>query len=417
MLPGGRAVLFTILAPNKPPQAAAHILATGETRTLFEGMAARFSGSGHVVFGRQGKLWATNFDPDVLETRGPARPVRDDVIWSDAGYPQFAIDSDVLVYVRKRQAPLEQDKVVPSMVDRKGNTRILPLAPDHYALPRLSPAGDRLILWAGATGNLWTYDLGRRALARLPTDRILAYSAPVWTPDGKRVLFTTWFEGEVGVGSIPADGSGPVQPLAKGLGMRSFERTHPALLPDGTGVVLTGLAPGATVEDLLLLSWVGEKRLEIMLQSPGVERNPAIAPNGRFIAYNSDESGRAEVYVRPFPNVGARQWQVSTDGGASPVWTRDGSEIVYTDREGRIMAVEVQGHGSGEFNPSTPQSLFTFGQGVGDGLDRDFDVSADDERFLFLVANQATTGSTPAVELILIQNWGDELKRLVPRER
>ncbi len=156
------------------------------------------------------------------------------------------------------------------------------------------------------------------------------------------MVFATWFDGDVGLGWLHADGSGPVEELVKGVGMRSFERTHPVMLPDGSGLIMTGLAPGTTVEDLLFVPLNKERRLEALFQAAGVERNPAIAPSGRFIAYNSDESGRTEVYVRPFPNAGSRKWQISTDGGAGPVWTRGGREIVYVDSQGRMMAVAVR---------------------------------------------------------------------------
>ena len=111
-------------------------------------------------------------------------------------------------------------------------------------LPRLSPAGDRLVVQVGATRDLWTYDFGRGTLTKLTSDRIIAFSAPAWTPDGSRVVFTTWFDGEVGLGWVPPDGSGRVEELIKGIGMRSFERTHPVMLPNGSGVIMTGLAPG-----------------------------------------------------------------------------------------------------------------------------------------------------------------------------
>jgi eukaryotic-like serine/threonine-protein kinase len=119
MLPGDRAVLFTILAPDKPPRAAVYVLRTGETRTLFEGMSARFVGSGHVVFGRQGKLWAIGFDANALQTRGAAHPVRDDVLWSPAGYPQFTVDGGLLAYVRTSQAAANLGTSVLALVDRQ----------------------------------------------------------------------------------------------------------------------------------------------------------------------------------------------------------------------------------------------------------------------------------------------------------
>ncbi len=159
-----------------------------------------------------------------------------------------------------------------------------------------------------------------------PRWRIVGFSAPAWTPDGSRVAFVTWFAGEAGLGWLHSDGS---------------------------GLIMTGLAPGATTEDLLFLPLHGQKRWETLFQAAGVERNPAIAPSGRFIAYNSDESGIAEVYVRPFPNAGSRRWQISTAGGAGPVWTRGGSEIVYQDSQGGMMAVAVDSDDNEPFSKPT----------------------------------------------------------------
>jgi eukaryotic-like serine/threonine-protein kinase len=413
MLPGGRAVLFTVLPIDKPPQAAVYVFGSGETRALFEGVGARFVGSGHIVFGRQEKLWAVGFDHESLETLGAPRPVRDDVLWSTTGYPQFAVNADVLAYVRRNQAYGGEGHSVPTWVDRQGRKTPLALKANNFMLPRLSPAADRLVLQVGASRDLWTYDFGRGTLTKLTSDRIIAFSAPAWTLDGSRVAFATWFDGDVGLGWVHSDGSGQIEELIKGIGMRSFERTHPVMLPDGSGLIMTGLAPGTTVEDLLFVRLNQERRLETLFQAPGVERNPSIAPSGRFIAYNSDESGRTEVYVRPFPNAGSRKWQISTDGGTGPVWTRGGSEIVYMDSQGRMTAVAVRSDGK-EPHFSRPEPLFKIQPGGDSGLDRGWDVSADGERFLFLMSD--STAET-ALQLMLIQNWADELKRLVPREQ
>jgi serine/threonine-protein kinase len=417
ILPGGRAVLFTILSATRPARAVIFSLDTRDTRDLLEGIGARFVSSGHLVFGRAGKLWAIAFDPVALQTRGPARPIRDDVLWSASGYPQFAIGGNLLAYLRSSHASPTLGKHALVVMNRRGRQQELPLTPDNYLLARFSPTGDRFVVQVGAARDLWTYDLTRGTFTRLTSDRIIAYSAPAWTPDGRRILFTTWFADEVGLGWVPADGSGPVEALVQGaVGMRSFERTHPVILPDGSAVVMSGLAPGAAVEDLLILPLANEKRLRTLLQSPGVERNPAIAPNGRFLAYNSDESGRQEIYVRPFPNVGAQRWQISADGGAFPVWTRGGREIIYTDGQSRIMAAAVRTNDVGKFEISRPEPLFTFAGSAGNGLDREFDVTHDGERFLFL-ASAGAASNEAAAELVLVQNWVDELTRLVPRER
>jgi hypothetical protein len=139
MLPGGRAVLFTILANEKPSRAAVHLLETGETRLLFEGIGARFVRAGYVVFGLQERLWAVAFDPESLQTLGAARPVRDDVLWTVAGYPQFAVDAGLLAYVPRSQASINQRNEVLTWVDRQGRRTALPVKPGRFGLPRLSP--------------------------------------------------------------------------------------------------------------------------------------------------------------------------------------------------------------------------------------------------------------------------------------
>lgn len=413
MLPGGRAVLFTIFASDKPPRVAVHILASGETRSLFEGVAARFVRSGHLVFGRQGKLWAVGFDPGSLKTVGTARVVRDDVVWSAPGYPQFVVGGGALAYVRASTGSSGLGKRLAAWIDRHGRTETIPIEPNNFLLFRLSPTADRVVAQIGASRDLWAYDFRRGTSTRLTSDRIIAYSAPVWTPDGTRVAFTTWFEGEIGLGLVRADGSGQVEELVKGVGMRSFERTHPAILPDGTGMILSGLGPGAMAEDLLFVPLTGERRLERLFQAAGNERNPAVAPSGRLIAYNSDESSRSEVYVRPFPDAGSRKWQISTEGGVGPVWTRGGSEIVYVDGQGRMVAVAVRSRGNDAIDFSKPEPLFTLRNGLGPGDDRVWDVTSDGKRFLVGVGDEVVKGPERAPELILIQNWADELTRIV----
>ena len=416
MLPGGRAVLFTIFPVDKPPHAAVLLVDTGETRALFEGTGARFVGSGYVVFGRQERLWAVGFDPDSHQTLGAARPVRDDVLWSATGYPQFAVDAGLLLYVRTGHASSNLGNRVLTWVDRRGRKNAVPFKANGVGVGKLSPTADRLLRQIPPSMDLWIYHFGRGTSTKLTSDRIIASSAAAWTPDGSRVVFATWFDGEVGLGWVRADGSSPVEELIKGVGMRSFERTQPVMLPDGSGVIMTGLAPGGVVEDLLFVPLTGDRRLEPVFQAPGVERNTAIAPSGRFLAYNSDESGTSQVYVRPFPNAGSRKWQVSTDGGAGPVWTRGGSEIVYQDSQGSMVAVAVLKDRDGEFDYSKPEPLFKVGPGGTRGLYRDWDVTADGERFLLNLSDSVTEGTERAVELILIQNWTEELKRLAPRE-
>ena len=278
LLPGSVAVLFTILSAKAPTHAAVLSLETGEIRELVEGSGARFVNPGHLLFGRQGRLWAVAFDPVSLRTRGSARPVLDDVLWSPAGYPQFSMNAGLLAYIRSSNASPNLGKVKLAVADRRGEMSALPLPADNYLLPRLSPAGDKLVVQVGATRDLWAYSLRRGTFTRLTSGRVVAFSAPAWTSDGRRVVFTTWFGKDVGLASLPADGSGPVEALVHLVGMRSFERTHPALLPDGSAAILTGLAPGAVVEDLLVVGLQREPRLETLVRESAVERMPPWPP-------------------------------------------------------------------------------------------------------------------------------------------
>ena len=331
------------LSADKPPRVAVYLLGSGETRPLFEGVGARFVRSGHVVFGLQGRLWAVGFDPTSLKTVGTARPVRDDVLWSPAGYPQFAVGGSTLAYVRASQKSSEVGRVALAWMDRHGRRDTIPLEPNNFLLYRLSPTGNRMVVQVGASQDLWTYDFTRGNFYRLTSDRIIAYSAPDMDPGreprGVHHL-VRWRRGaRYGASGWERPGRGTHQGHGHAL---VRDGPNPVMLPDGSGVILSGVAPGATAEDLLFVSLTGERRVETLFQAGGVERNPAIAPNGRFIAYNSDESSRIDVYVRPFPNAGSRQWQISTEGGRGPVWTRGGSEIVYVDGQGRMMAVAVR---------------------------------------------------------------------------
>ena len=159
----------------------------------------------------------------------------------------------------------------------------------------------------------------------------------------------------------------------------------------------------------------GTKRLGALFQAPGVERNPSLTPDGRFLAYDSDESGRTEVYVRPFPNVGSRKWQVSTDGGSAPVWTKDGREIVYVDGQNRMTTVTARSAGGHELELTKPAPLFQARATALVVPERSWDVTADGERFLMRTSDLDVKEAAIPVELILIQNWSEELKRLVPQ--
>ena len=231
-----------------------------------------------------------------------------------------------------------------------------------FSLPRLSPAGDRIAVQIGASRELWIYDLRPAHLDQVdlgPHHRLFRSGLdPRRKPRGLHHLVRWRGRARLGTRRWKRPGRGAHQ-----------GRWHALVRTDPPGDAARRQRrdhdrPGSRRRRSRIscsCRWLGRERLETLFQAPGVERNPAIAPSGRFIAYNSDESGRPEVYVRPFPNVGSRKWQISTEGGAGPVWTRGGSEIVYIDGQGRMVAVAVLNDRDGKFDYSKPKELFKVG--------------------------------------------------------
>jgi serine/threonine-protein kinase len=154
----------------------------------------------------------------------------------------------------------------------------------------------------------------------------------------------------------------------------------------------------------------GQRLAAPLIQTPFNEQNAEVSPDGRWVAYQSDESGQYEVYVRPFPDVDQGRWQVSTGGGTRPAWARSGRELFYLVGSGRIMAVAIQPGQA--FAAGSPQVLFE-GAYVAANTGRTFDVSPDGKRFL-MIKDRGTSQTSAASEIVFIQNWTEELKRLVP---
>jgi serine/threonine-protein kinase len=184
-----------------------------------------------------------------------------------------------------------------------------------------------------------------------------------------------------------------------------------SISPDGSRLIYG--EPGAPPFDLYILKLDGDLKTTPLLPGPRNEHNGEISPDGRWLAYQSDESGISEVYVRPFPNVGDGRWQVSTDGGTRPVWARDGTELFYLKTDGTMLAVPIEsGGGRAGFAPGIPKTLFK-GQYVMINAGRTYDVAPDGRRFLMIKSATATApSSTP--QLVVVLNWDQELKRLVP---
>ena len=229
---------------------------------------------------------------------------------------------------------------------------------------------------------------------------------PLWTPDGRRIIFESNRAGVFDVYSQTADGTGGAEALTKGKNpMWPF-----SISPDGARLVLNESEP-KTGADLLVLTLDGKSSPQPLVRTPFYETHGEVSPDGRWLAYQSDESGETQVHVRPFPDAHGGHWQVSASGGAKPVWSPDGSELFYL--AGRaMMAVTIQT--APVFSAGSPTKLFEGRYRPGMSA-RAYDVSKDGQRFLMIKESAATAEVSPSpVNMVVVLNWFEELKRLVP---
>ncbi len=290
-------------------------------------------------------------------------------------------------------------------MDRNGREEVLAAEPRAYVYPRISPDGSQVALDVRDQENdIWIWDFARETLRRLTFDPLVD-SNPAWTPNGQRVAFASRREGNQNLFWKAADGTGTVERLTE-----SENSQNPYVFsPDGKRLVIWESVP-QTGSDLGVRSMDGDGSLEPLLVTDFSEWNADVSPDGRWLAFESDASGQNEVYVQPFPNVDEGRWQISTDGGNRPVWARNGGELFYLNPGGQLMAVSVRIDPSVTFG--SPEIVFeqTYFLGFGG---RTYDVSSDGERFLMIKEGGSEETTTPT-ELILVQNWFEELKRLVP---
>ena len=408
ILPGGVGVLFVISRAPGPDdnQIAVLDMDTGEHRVIIPtGSHPRYSPTGHIVYGVEGTLRAVAFDLETLEVGSDPTPVLEGVVMKGSGVASFDLsDTGSLVYV---SGDSESAGAVRTfvLVDRDGQEEALALPPRNYSSPRLSPDGTRLEVTVGEPDGvaLWVYDVASGRGLRLTQEGIAV--SPVWTPDGERIVFGWILDGgPPDLYWVPADGSSDIENL-----VTSDEGDFPtAVTPDGR-TLLFSRQPG-NGQEIWQVPLEGERNPTPWLQGEFRRGSADVSPDGRWVAYRSNESGEMEAYVEPYPGPGARVI-VSSGGGQNVVWSPDGSELFYRRLDGQLMVVGMRDDGS----VGTPTELFEGNYvAAGPGGTRLYHI-APDGRFLMMRSGDAQAGEDePLAQVVLVLNWFEELRRLVP---
>ena len=414
-LPGGKAILFTSQSGDTSTFDSGTIEVvrtdTGERKVVHRGgYYARYVPTGHVLYVLRGTLFALPFDLARMEATGSEMPVLEGLETNAAeGSAQYGVSDTGLLAYLDQVVELSPFTIV--SVDRQGRSEPLWKEPGIYGTPRLSPDGRRLAVSVQRddTWNVWVYDLDRDVATRVTFGK--RYDADsIWSPDGRWVAYESEVDGKDGVFRKRADGTGDAEAL-----LAPGKLTFPApssWSPDGRNLVVQSAGEGGRT-DLWILPADGKSEPQAFLKTPYQESGGHFSPDGRWIAYESDETGRLEIFVASFPPGGGK-WQISDGGGAQPAWSRDGKELFFRSADG-IMSVRASAEG-GSFRASKPEPVFR-GAFLG-GLRGvtlpgfnfpDYDVSGDGRRFVMF---QGGVEKRPATRAKVVLGWFDELKRL-----
>ena len=402
LLPGDKAVLFTAWSGSlNTARIAVQSIDSGDKTILAEGTNPRYASTGHVVFAREGLLWAVPFDLDRLEVTGSAVPVLEGVRVNLGGWAQFAFARDgSLVYIPRLTIANEL-----VWVDREGKTTPLTKTIRGFMDPRFSPDGEYLSVTVDdgvRNTDIWLYEIARRTFTPLTFGEPSAW--PIWTLDGKQITFGFGQIGASDVFSVPADGSGEPERLT--TSEIEMGQLPSSWSPDGVLAYQEG--PSSRSQDIWVLSPEGEGKAEPFVVTEFSESHPMFSPDGRWIAFTSNRSGRNEVYVKPYPGEGGIV-PISTEGGNQPLWARDGEELFYRNGN-QMMVVSVQTQPT--FKPETPRLLFEGSYNYSyANLTANYDVTPDGQRFVMIKESEEELTAT---SINVVQNWFEELKRLVP---
>jgi serine/threonine-protein kinase len=412
----GGAVMFTAhrtLGSYEDASIVVERLPDGPRKVVVTGgYHGRYLPSGHVVYMHDGTLFALPFDLASLEAKGAAVPVIEDLVASPrTGGAQFTTSSPgTLVYLAGRGG---RGRFSIQWLDRAGKLAPMRAAPGHYRNLKFSPDGTRLAMqvFDGKTSDVWVYEWGRDTMSRLTFDA-LGLTVPVWSPAGDGIAYSSLKGSEPGhIYWQRADGTGAPVSLTESRNFQTPDSWHPS----GTPLAFHELSPQTGFDVMILpieggdASGLKADRATAFLNSRFNELQAAFSPNGQWLAYVSDESGKFEVYVRPFPGPGGK-WQISTGGGFYPTWSRNGRELFYETPDQRLMGVSYAER-PGSFLADAPRPGFPVRVPTQQGI-RGFDLHPDGRRFAVL--QDVEEPGAGREQVVLLLSFFDELRRLAP---
>jgi Tol biopolymer transport system component len=353
--------------------------------------------SGHVLYAQAGTLMAVPFDPKQGQPTGPSVPVVQGILQGANGVAHYSIsNTGTLAYLSGSAAAVQRRLV---WVARNGMEQPLPAPALAYGYARLSPDGRRIAL--ELDNQIWLYDLSRDTLTRF-TFEGTANQSPGWSPDGRRIAFRSNKEGFNNLYWQLADGSGGLERLITKQNTQNLTSWS----ADGQHLAYFEISP-TNARDIWVLG-LDDRKPQPFLATRFNEGAATFSPDGHWMAYVSNESGRPEIYVQPYPGPGGK-WQISTDSGTEPLWNRNGRELFYRSGN-KMMAVQVTTQPN--FSPSKPVVLFekeyAASQFPATGIA--YDVTADGQRFLMV----KETDQASLAQINVVLNWFEELKRLAP---
>jgi serine/threonine-protein kinase len=418
VLPGGESVLFTATPSDVDSENAVLAvvsLKTGQTKIVHQGgYYGRYVPSGHLVYVHQGALYGVRFDLKQLETRGtPIALVEDVAANSTTGGGQYAVSgaasgSGTLAYVEGKSGVRNWQI---AWLNASGKMESLISTPGLYTLHRFSPDG-RKLAFAAASG-IFVHDVEHDTTNQITFNMGIT---PIWAPDGKHIVFRSDTMGgpALGISWIRSDGAGEAQLL---LPQSENNRSPWSFTPDGRTMAYhentaqAGFDIWTVPLDISDPDHPKAGKPELFLATPHDELVPRFSPDGRWIAYRSAETGRSEIFVRPFPASRAGKWQISEGGGIYGIWSQDGRQLFYETEDNRIIVMDYTVDGD-SFVPGKRRIWYekpVFYPG-----NSNLDLSPDGKRFAVLTMPDELAHPQGSVHVTFLLNFFDELRRRMP---